>query len=102
MNAPTTATAGRTDLDARLTRLERQNRLLRGGLLLVIGAAVGAVTVGLGQPAAEDISPVVGLAIHSEDDQLYRVRQDGTIERVSLQVRTPGARNRLDWQVIGQ
>lgn len=88
--------------DTRLARLERVNRRLILALVAVGGVGAGAVLAGFTQPGQaapdEPRHAWVGLAMHDETGFLYRLRDDGVLERLSLKRgRVTGGGTPAEW-----
>lgn len=80
----------------RIARLERTNRRLTLALTLLIGVGTGAALAGMagvGEP-----SPYIGIAAHDKGGFLYRMRADGSLERLDLdRGRVMGGGTPADW-----
>ncbi len=70
------------DTETRIRSLERTNRRLTLGLAVLGAAAVGAALGGLARQ--DDPSPYIGIAVHDKGGFLYRMRADGSLERLDL------------------
>jgi len=87
---------------ARFARLERANRRLTLALVAAAALGAGAVLAGFAQPAPSHPKPAdhtwVGLAMHDETGFLYRLRDDGVLERLSLKRgRVTGGGTPAEW-----
>ncbi|GJM19740.1 MAG: hypothetical protein DHS20C14_19530 [Phycisphaeraceae bacterium] len=84
-------------------RLERTNRRLAFALIALGGLGAGGLLAGFAQPGTptqpHPDDAFVGMSIHDDTGFLYRMRADGSLERLSLERgRIAGGGTPAEWK----